>query len=101
MAVSRTVLPRGIDLGPLFAGLPNDLCPCPHWGYLLEGRMALRYQDGSVEEIHAGDVYYIGPGHFPTVLEDAVSLDFSPIGPWRELLQHLAARMPAAPAPGF
>ena len=25
-------LPAGADLGPLFKGLPNDRCPCPHLG---------------------------------------------------------------------
>src|SRR5438552_3029015 len=32
-------LPAGTDLAPLLKGLPNDLCSCPHWGYVFKGRM--------------------------------------------------------------
>ena len=31
-------LDEGVDLGPALQGLPDDLCPCPHWGYMLKGR---------------------------------------------------------------
>lgn len=31
-------LPAGADLRPGLAGLPGDLCPCPHWGYMISGR---------------------------------------------------------------
>lgn len=27
----------------LLQGLPDDRCQCPHWGYLLAGRMTVRY----------------------------------------------------------
>ena len=33
-------LPAGTDLAPLLKGLPNDLCPCPHWIYVIKGRIA-------------------------------------------------------------
>ena len=26
------------DLAPLFAGLPDDRCQCPHMGYVVPGR---------------------------------------------------------------
>lgn len=26
------------DIAPLLEGLPNDMCQCPHWGYVLKGR---------------------------------------------------------------
>ena len=32
-------VPAGTDFGPLLKGLPNDRCPCPHWGYVLKGRL--------------------------------------------------------------
>jgi hypothetical protein len=40
-------LPHGTDLGPALAGLPGDLCHCPHWGYLLSGRIDLRTAEGA------------------------------------------------------
>jgi hypothetical protein len=96
MAISHTCVPKGFDLNQLLEGLPGNLCPCPHWGYLLEGRVIVRYEDGSEEEIKAGDVYYTRPGHTAVMEEDCVSIDFSPIGPWRQLMEHIAAKVPAA-----
>jgi len=95
MAIAHTRVPQGFDLDRLLEGLPNNLCPCPHWGYILEGRMMLKYEDGSTEEVKAGDVYYARPGHTAVVEEDAVSVDFSPIGPWRQVTQHIAAKLQA------
>jgi hypothetical protein len=70
-------LPAGTDLGPLLQGLPNDLCPCPHWGYILKGRIRVRYADGD-EILNAGDLFYIPPGHAPVVEEDTEFVEFSP-----------------------
>ena len=33
------------DLTPLLKGLPDDRCQCPHFGYVLKGRMRVRYAD--------------------------------------------------------
>ncbi len=30
MAVGYVDMPAGTDFTPLFAGLPDDACPCPH-----------------------------------------------------------------------
>jgi hypothetical protein len=69
-------LPAGTDLGPLLQGLPNDLCPCPHWGYVLKGRMRVRYADGE-EVIRAGDLFYLPAGHTGLVEEDFECVEFS------------------------
>jgi hypothetical protein len=50
------------DFGPLFRGLPDDRCQCPHWGYVKHGRLVYRYADGD-DEITAGEAYYARPGH--------------------------------------
>jgi len=53
---------KTIDLGPLFKGLPDDRCQCPHWGYVIKGRLRFRFKDR--EEVYeAGDAYYAPPGH--------------------------------------
>jgi hypothetical protein len=95
MAISHTRISRGFDLDALLRGLPDDLCPCPHWGYVFQGRMLLRYADGSEEEIKAGDVYYARAGHTAVIEEDTVSVDLSPVGPWRQVMQHMATKMQA------
>lgn len=69
-------LPAGTDLDPLLAGLPNGLCPCPHWGYVLKGRLQVRYAEGG-EILRAGDLFYLPPGHSALVEEDAVIIEFS------------------------
>ncbi len=56
------------DLAPLFVGLPDDRCQCPHMGYVLEGRVKFTFADGHEEIYEAGDAYYAPPGH----LADAV-----------------------------
>ena len=53
-----------VDPAPLFQGLPDDRCPCPHWGVVLSGRIIFRYPDHD-EVFTAGDAYYGAPGHLP------------------------------------
>jgi hypothetical protein len=69
-------LPAGTDLTPLLMGLPNDLCPCPHWGYVLTGRLQVTYANGS-ENLKAGDLFYLPPGHTALIEEDAEIIEFS------------------------
>ena len=35
----------GTDFSPLFVGLPDDSCQCPHWGYLFKGKMRFIYKN--------------------------------------------------------
>ncbi|MBA3414356.1 MAG: DUF861 domain-containing protein [Chloroflexia bacterium] len=69
-------LPAGTDLAPVLKGLPNDLCPCPHWGYVLKGRIRVTYAEGE-EILRAGDLFYLPPGHTPLVEEDVEFVEFS------------------------
>ena len=55
---------QDIDTTPLLKGLPDDRCPCPHWGYVLKGKMTARYADRD-EVFEAGDAFYTPPGHIP------------------------------------
>ena len=51
---------------------------CPHWGYLVKGSFNVTYVDGPDEVVHAGDVYYLRPGHFVQTLEPVELVEFSP-----------------------
>ena len=53
-----------VDATPLYKGLPDDRCQCPHWGYVLSGAVTFRYADGE-ETIEAGEAFYTPPGHVP------------------------------------
>lgn len=66
------------DLAEVFKGLPNDHCQCPHWGYVLKGKLIFNYQDGSKDEISGGEAYYAKPGHLPTLTKDTEVVEFSP-----------------------
>jgi hypothetical protein len=62
--------------GPLQA-LPGGACQCPHWGYVIAGRMRFVFDDG--EEVYEeGDAFYQPPGHRPYVDAGTELLQFSP-----------------------
>jgi hypothetical protein len=62
--------------GPLQA-LPGGACQCPHWGYVIAGRM--RFVSDDHDEVYeAGDAFYQPPGHRPYVDAGTELLQFSP-----------------------
>ena len=71
------------DLAPMMQGLPNDNCPCPHWGYIFKGRLTLKYGDRE-EAFKAGDAFYIPPGHTPSAVAGSEFVQFSPSEPLHE-----------------
>jgi hypothetical protein len=89
-------LPGGTDFTPLFKGLPGDLCQCPHWGYIVEGSIRVRYADGTEELNSAGDVYYWPGGHTGWTDDGVTFLEWSPTAEITPVLEHLAAQMAAA-----
>jgi hypothetical protein len=70
----------------LLKGLPDDRCQCPHWGYLLAGRMTVRYPDHE-EVVKAGEIYYMAPGHTMAVEAGTVLIEFSPKEEFRKLTE--------------
>ena len=70
LTVSFVRLPAGANLAPALKGLPGDLCPCPHWGYMLKGRVRMHTVEG-LRDFPAGEAFYWGPGHAPEALEDS------------------------------
>jgi mannose-6-phosphate isomerase-like protein (cupin superfamily) len=78
---------EGIDATPLLKGLPDDKCHCPHWGYVVKGRVTYRFADHE-EVCEAGDAFYLPPGHVPIVEAGTEMVQFSPA---RELAEVSAA----------
>ncbi|MDT3435600.1 hypothetical protein [Haloarcula sp. 1CSR25-25] len=74
---------QDFDDAPLLKGLPNDRCQCPHWGYLLSGRMVVRYEDHE-DVVETGDVYYMAPDHTIAVDAGTVLIEFSPTEKFQE-----------------
>ena len=85
--------------GPLQA-LPGGACQCPHWGYVIAGRM--RFVFGDHEEIYeAGDAFYQPHGHRPYVDAGTELLQFSPTEKLEETERALAewvSRQQGAPS---
>jgi hypothetical protein len=77
------------DLAPMLKGLPGGNCACPHWGYVLKGRLTVRYADHD-EVIEAGDAFYMSPGHAPAA---EAGTELVQISPTAELAETEAAIM--------
>jgi hypothetical protein len=92
MNVAFEGFPAGTDTTPLFKGLPNDSCPCPHWGYVLRGKMRIKYADHE-EIVTAGEVYYLAPGHNVVTEEDCEIVEFSPKGEYQKTMEVAARNM--------
>ena len=88
MMVAFIELGKGTDLGPALVGLHGDTCSCPHWGYMLEGRLLMRTPRGD-EVYEAGQAFYWSPGHVPVALEDCRYVDFSPTEEFAPVLRHI------------
>jgi hypothetical protein len=89
--------PAGTDTAPIFKGLPDDRCQCPHWGYVLKGRLRVRYADHE-EVLRAGDAYYMAPGHVPIYEEDTELVEFSPKDPYQATMEVATANVAALAA---
>jgi len=86
-------LPAGVDFTPLLKGLPDDRCPCPHWGYVLRGAITVRYADGTEETTRAGEAYYWPGGHTGWTDEGVTFIEFSLADEIRPVLEHLSAQL--------
>jgi len=82
-------VPAGWDVAPQLNGLPDDKCPCPHWGYVFKGSIYVRYSDGVEEKITAGETYYMPPGHTVWTDEDTTFLLISPEKEHNEVNRHM------------
>jgi hypothetical protein len=83
------------DAAPVFRGLPDDRCQCPHWGYVIAGRLTLRYADHD-EVYEAGDAYVAPPGHLPLVAAGTQVVEFSPTEELARTMEVAGRNMAAA-----
>ncbi|MFJ4841993.1 hypothetical protein [Streptomyces sp. NPDC088746] len=94
LSVALIRLVKGADMGPALKGLPDDMCPCPHWGYLLKGRLRLRTGAGpeAYDVYEEGQAFYWPPGHVPEALENCEFVDFSPTNEFDKVISHINAQ---------
>jgi hypothetical protein len=74
------------DMTPLFVGLPDDRCQCPHWGIVVKGRLTYHYEDHS-ETIEAGQAYFAPAGHTPEIFAGTEVVEFSPTADLEKTLE--------------
>jgi mannose-6-phosphate isomerase-like protein (cupin superfamily) len=93
--INFVTIREGMDLAPMLASLPGGRCACPHWGYLLKGEMIVRYADHE-ETYHAGDAFYMPPGHVPEARSGCEFVQFSPTDELAATDAAIKAGLPAA-----
>jgi hypothetical protein len=94
--VNIVTFDQDIDTAPLLKGLPGDACSCPHWGYVLKGRVSFTFTDREGEEVfEAGDAFYLPPGHIQRVEAGTELVQFSPTEELRPVSEALARNMQA------
>src|SRR5262249_55423867 len=79
-------LAAGGDMAPLFRGLPDDRCQCPHWGIVVKGRLTFTYADGR-DVVEAGEAYYAAPGHTPSTDPGTETIEFTPAAELQRTMQ--------------
>ena len=84
---------KGTDFTPVLKGLEDDMCQCPHWGYVLKGALHLRYKDGREEVAQAGELWYAPAGHTGWVNEDTEVVEFDPEAQFSVTLAHVKKQM--------
>ena len=97
-AVSFVTFRDDIDATPLLKGLPDDRCQCPHWGYVVKGRVTFTFADHA-EDFEAGDGFYVGPGHSPAAVAGTEYVMFSPtdqMAPVNEVIERNLAALQSA-----
>ena len=96
--VSFVSFRQDVDATPLLKGLPDDRCQCPHWGYVVTGKLTFRYGDRE-EVFAAGDAFYTPPGHIPVQHEPGTEMVlFSPAEELRQTEAVMAKNMQAMQA---
>jgi hypothetical protein len=87
-----------MDGAPFFRGLPDDRCQCPHWGYVINGKITFRFADRD-ETYVAGDAYYVPPGHTPVVFAGGEVVSFSPTDKLVEAMDVFASNLATSEHP--
>ncbi len=86
-------LSAGVDTTPLFQGLDGNLCQCPHWGFVLRGRLTTTDADGATESVSTNDLFYWPPGHNVKVDEDSEIIMFSPQREHTHVIDHMIEKV--------
>jgi hypothetical protein len=96
LTVAFVHVPKGADFRPALVGLPDDLCQCPHWGYVISGKVEFTFADGRTEAYESGDAYYAPPGHTPRLFAGSEVVEFHPTSELAKTMEVVQRNMEAA-----
>lgn len=88
-------LAAGVDTTPLFLGLQGNSCQCPHWGFVLHGKLTTTDEQGAQETVKMHDLFYWPPGHNVKVDADAEIIMFSPQREHSHVINHMIEKVKA------
>ena len=86
-------LAAGVDTTALFLGLDDDLCQCPHWGFVVRGEITTTDAEGGQETVTTNDLFYWPPGHNVKVNADAEIVMFSPQREHSRVIDHMIEKV--------
>lgn len=95
MSIGYMEVPGPADFTPFFKGLPENMCSSPHWGYVIDGSLRIKYPGGKEEVVSAGEVFYWPAPHTGAVDKNVKFIDISPDSKFIPLMDHLAKNMKA------
>jgi hypothetical protein len=72
----------------MYKGLPNDSCPCDHYGYVKSGSFRILYDDGTEEAVEENAVYFIPGGHIWVYDEPCELIEFNPHDQFQVMIEH-------------
>lgn len=93
LAAEHYSLEAGVDISPLLEGLEDDLCQAPHWGYVVSGRLTVRYGDGTSEQCATGELVHWPAGHTVRADEQSELVLFSPQVDHQAVMAHMGERL--------
>ena len=88
-------LAAGVDTTPLFLGLEGNLCQCPHWGFVVRGRITTTDASGVQETVDENDLFHWPPGHNVRIDADAEIVMFSPQHEHSHVINHMIDKVNA------
>ena len=86
-------LGEGTDITELLKGLEGDLCQCPHWGYVLHGKLTITFSDGHQETVKGNDLFYWPPGHTVKADQETEMVLFSPQHEHSQVIDHILRKV--------
>ncbi|MCK9897963.1 hypothetical protein [Frankia sp. AgB32] len=82
MEVGLTTVDAPMDVTESYriGGMPGNVCPCPHYGYIFSGTIRAVYPDSDIpdEVATAGEAYFFPAGHVLVYEEPTKALELNP-----------------------